>query len=352
MADTFRARVDRAWADFARKEADLRRLLQERKGEELIAAIRESLALCFTKINFEIAVGERIRLILALEASMPMLFEIAYFAHHIPEDVAEHWEAVIGRQKMDTPRIDARWLGEVIRAEDTFFRARPGKGPFVELEVWNRPLMKHWEEHQRGVRWMLGNMVDLAIGEAASMRFVSRFDVLTEFPEDGQTIDCLPQTLRDMGLDVDGEHLDKLVNGLRSYRMRPVIGAAVPLRGDISSGVTRLPGLLNGWATGDRSTFDDFARDGVAAGFLCWSIDGLGKDTLGFRNTLASYLQQTAGPDAFAYMGGAEGLKYGYLDFLAWDLRPVLDEAGAFFRKAGRPGRYVPFVRENPKPKN
>ena len=60
----------------------------------------------------------------------------------------------------------------------------------------------------------------------------------------------------------------------------------------------------------------------------------------------------TAGPDAFAYMGGAEGLKYGYLDFLAWDLRPVLDEAGAFFRKAGRPGRYVPFVRENPKPKN
>ncbi len=349
MAEPFRTRVERSWGSFAARDAELLALLAEGRGEELIAAVRACLAPAFEKVNFEIAGGDRPALILALEASMPMLFKLSYFAFRIPPAVAAHWDVEVGRRRMDVPRIDARWLGEVILSEETFFWAEKGRGPYIELAVYNERLMKHWQQHARGVRWMLGNMVDLAIGEAAAMRYVSRFDVLTEPREGGTTVDRLCDTMRGLGFDMDGDHLNTLINGLRGYRMRPVVGAAVPLRGDIKTGQTRLPGLPNGWITGDGATFDEFARDGVAAGFLCWPIDGLGDSAQRFRHELAAFLQREAGPDAFAYMGGAEGLTHGYLDLLAWDLDPVLQAAGAFFRQAGRQGRYVPFRRQTKK---
>ncbi len=39
--------------------------------------------------------------------------------------------------------------------------------------------------------------------------------------------------------------------------------------------------------------------------------------------------------NAVTFLGGASGLYSGYLDFIAWDLPPVLDAAKTFFAESG-----------------
>ncbi|MFR4440155.1 MAG: suppressor of fused domain protein, partial [Hungatella sp.] len=70
--------------------------------------------------------------------------------------------------------------------------------------------------------------------------------------------------------------------------------------------------------------------------FLCYPLSGFdgedrGKRILDFRDSLQETLQKTVGDDAITFLGGATGLYYGYLDFIAWDLPAVLDAARAFF---------------------
>ncbi len=77
-------------------------------------------------------------------------------------------------------------------------------------------------------------------------------------------------------------------------------------------------------------------RDGIAAGFLCYPVDGFaGEDRaeqiLQFRDDLRDAILEKAGAEAVTFLGGATGLYYGYLDFLAWDLPAVLDAARDFF---------------------
>ena len=42
------------------------------------------------------------------------------------------------------------------------------------------------------------------------------------------------------------------------------------------------------------------------------------------------HLEQSVG-DSFKFIGGATGVEYGYLDFIAWDLKEVLECATKFF---------------------
>ena len=91
----------------------------------------------------------------------------------------------------------------------------------------------------------------------------------------------------------------------------------------------------------DAALVDMYHADGIAAGFLAYPLtDALRADSeapLAFRDALMEAVLDAAGADAVTFLGGATGTDCGYLDFLAWDLRAVLDAAVHFFQKTKLP---------------
>ena len=87
---------------------------------------------------------------------------------------------------------------------------------------------------------------------------------------------------------------------------------------------------------------DDYHRNGIAAGFFLYPIQGFGGENatekaLDFRDALEDAVYEQAGEDAVTFLGGATGLYCGYLDFIGWDLHTVLQAGQDFLEQSGIP---------------
>ena len=65
------------------------------------------------------------------------------------------------------------------------------------------------------------------------------------------------------------------------------------------------------------------------------------KDFLTLRDQLEQAIEARCGEGIVTFTGGATGTCYGYLDFIAWDLRTLLDAAVEVF--AGAPVEWAAF---------
>ena len=180
-------------------------------------------------------------------------------------------------------------------------------------------------------------LVDQTIGEVSAIAFVAGFDVCAQ-PKDepAKLLSELPELLQSMGLSLWRDGSDYLENSYLAYELEPVEDPEADWRLDVYTGSCRLPVLINDYLTARADTVDEYHRDGIAAGFLCYPVDGFaGEDRaeqiLQFRDDLRDAILEKAGAEAVTFLGGATGLYYGYLDFIAWDLPAVLDAARDFF---------------------
>lgn len=87
---------------------------------------------------------------------------------------------------------------------------------------------------------------------------------------------------------------------------------------------------------------DALHSDGVTAGFIAFSLDGFTGENrtqriFAFREALEAKLEKACGPDVVRMVGGATGVHFGYVDFMVWDLQPVLFEARAFLEASDVP---------------
>ena len=92
----------------------------------------------------------------------------------------------------------------------------------------------------------------------------------------------------------------------------------------------------------DDETMDALHSDGVTAGFIAFSLDGFTGENrtqriFAFREALEAKLEKACGPDVVRMVGGATGVHFGYVDFMAWDLQPVLLETRAFLEASDVP---------------
>ena len=105
FSECFRERTENWWETFAEMEAELRQMMDEDKdhtrGAEIVAQMEETLNLVFDEISFELGVrGEKHELILTPEGDKVKLFELVYFQKHVPKEVLEHWNILVGRQPL------------------------------------------------------------------------------------------------------------------------------------------------------------------------------------------------------------------------------------------------------------
>ena len=336
----FRERTQQAWAAFSQIEAELRQIIDtdetHQRGDELIEKCGNALRSALGDTAFELGFnGEKHELILSPEGLRSRLFPLVYFQKQAPESVLEHWNIWVGRQPCEGFELRA---GEIeVRAEDVQMWAEETENHQVSLVLYCEKLTPLLKEDADKVWWALSMLVDQTIGEVSAIAFVAGFDVCAQ-PKDepAKLLSELPELVQSMGLSLWRDGGDYLENSYRAYELEPVQDPDADWRLDVYTGSCRLPVLINDYLTARADTVDEYHRDGIAAGFLCYPVDGFaGEDRaeqiLQFRDDLRDAILEKAGAEAVTFLGGATGLYYGYLDFLAWDLPAVLDAARDFF---------------------
>ena len=336
----FRERTQEAWAAFSQIEAELRQIIDtdetHQRGEELVEKCGNALKTALRDTSFELGFnGEKYELILSPEGLRSRLFPLVYFQRQAPESVLEHWNIWVGRQPCEGFELRA---GEIeVRADDVQMWAEETEDHQVSLVLYCEKLTPLLKEDADKVWWALSMLVDQTIGEVSAIAFVAGFDVCAQ-PKDepAKLLSELPELLQSMGLSLWRDGGDYLENSYRAYELEPVQDPEADWRLDVYTGSCRLPVLINDYLTARADTVDEYHRDGIAAGFLCYPVDGFaGEDRaeqiLQFRDDLRDAILEKAGAEAVTFLGGATGLYFGYLDFLAWDLPAVLDAARDFF---------------------
>ena len=336
----FRERTQEGWAAFSQIEAELRQIIDSdttrQRGDELIGKCGNALRSALGDAAFELGFnGEKYELILSSEGLRSRLFPLVYFQRQAPESVLEHWNIWVGRQPCEGFELRA---GEIeVRADDVQMWAEETEDHQVSLVLYCEKLTPILKEDTDKVWWALSMLVDQTIGEVSAIAFVAGFDVCAQ-PKDepAKLLSELPELVQSMGLSLWRDGGDYLENSYRAYELEPVQDPEADWRLDVYTGSCRLPVLINDYLTARADTVDEYHRDGIAAGFLCYPVDGFaGEDRaeqiLQFRDDLRDAILEKAGAEAVTFLGGATGLYYGYLDFLAWDLPAVLDAARDFF---------------------
>ena len=342
----FRERTQEAWAAFSQIEAELRQIIDtdetHQRVEELIEKCSQALEIAFREPAFELGFnGEKYELILSPEGLRSRLFPLVYFQQQAPESVLAHWNIWVGRQPAPGFMLRA---GEIeVRAEDVQMWAEKNGDQRVSLVLYCEKLTPILQENTDKVWWALSMLVDQTIGEVSSIALIAGFDIYAQ-PKDepAQLLSELPELLQSMGLSLWRDGSDYLENSYLAYELEPVKDPEADWRLDVYAGVCRLPVLINDYMSARSDAVDEYHKDGIAAGFLCYPLEGFtgeerSKAILDFRDDLRDAILRDAGAEAVTFLGGATGLYYGYLDFIAWDLPAVLTAAQAFFEGSGLP---------------
>ena len=336
----FRERTEEAWTAFAQIEGALRQIMDSDKthqrGEELMATCANALKTALPDASLELGFhGEKYELILSPEGLRSHLFPLVYFQRQAPASVLEHWDILVGRQPCEGFELHS---GDIeVRAEDVQMWAEKTEDSRVSLVLSCEKLTPLLKVDADRVWWALSMLVDQTIGEVSAIALIAGFDVYAE-PKDepAMPLSKLPELVQSMGLSLWRDGGDYLENSYLAYELDPVKDLEADWRLDVYIGSTRLPVLINEYMSAESDVLDEYHRDGIAVGFLCYPVDGFGgedraEQILRFRDALQGAIQEHAGEEAVTFLGGATGLYFGYLDFIAWDLPAVLDTARDFF---------------------
>lgn len=341
----FRERTQKAWTAFEGEEAEIRAMMDADKtherGEEIVDRIERILQLAFEDVSFEVGFnGVKHELILTPEGNRMKLFELVYFRSHAPASVLRHWEITLGRRGRSGNELHAG--GVRIGGEDVQAWLEPDDDAF-KLSVFCARLADLKAKEEGRAWWMLTTLTDQLLGEIPHMRWINDFELL-DAPRavPGFLLSDLPDKLRELGKDLALDAETLLENSYVGYTREPDPDPDADWRLDVIAGSTACPPLINGYMSADDETMDALHSDGVTAGFIAFSLDGFTGENrtqriFAFREALEAKLEKACGPDVVRMVGGATGVHFGYVDFMAWDLQPVLFEARAFLEASDVP---------------
>ncbi len=346
---SFRERTQDGWDSFLAGEGKLRALLdredREAVSEELVERCSELLAPALSSPAFELGrSGEKYELILSPEGDRTRMLQLAYFRRRAPRALLERWNIKVGRSR--TENFGLRMFGLDVCLEDVQAWAEKIGDSGMGLKLYCEKLAPLMKENRDQVCSIFYILLDQALGELAAMRYVDRLDIL-ETPEAGESI-TLDRLADFVAVHVDPEGWpranDPELAGQRytAYEGRPSEEEDWPLRADVFAGVTCCAPLINGYLQRDDFFMDRLQRDGVVPGFFYYPLDGVNrKEILDLRDQLEQAIAARCGEGIVTFIGGATGTSFGYLDFIAWDLKVLLDAAVEVF--AGAPVAWAAF---------
>lgn len=339
----FRQRVKEGWDSFLAGEANLRELIKRREQGEKVAGIcAELLSPAFENICFEMGFnGEKCELFLTPDGERSRLIKLVYFKEHAPEALFENWNIGIGRQP--SKGFELRMYGQGAGTEDALVWIEELDDKQIGLSIFCEKLIPLLKENENQAYSMAAILLDQAIGEIPAIRYVGYMDLIEE-PKEGDPIrlDHLKEYIEDKGAVTAAE----LCGWYTCYTMEPSEKEEWFLREDTFAGVTTCPEVVRDYLSGDDRIMEDFHQDGAVPGFFFYPLERTERSkALDLRDRIEKEIKDKAG-DAVTFTGGATGTEYGYLDFVAWDLRQVLDAAAAVFNRHKMEAAYHSFRRD------
>ena len=340
FSECFRERTESTWKDFARQEAQLRRMMDEDKdhtrGQELVDRVEGILNQAFDEISFEMGFnGEKYELILTPEGDKVKLFELVYFQKHAPKEVLEHWNILVGRQPLQNIGLRTEDGWDISGEDVQIWLEEQGENSFA-ISAYCEKLLPMLREEEGRAWWMLTTLTDQVLGEIPHMRYIDSFDVL-EKPkaEPSFLLSQLADKLREQGLELSTDP-EAYLESYLGYKMEPKQDPDADWRLDVMAGSTCCVPLINGYLNADNDFMDDLHADGAVAGFFCYPLDTLREEEgsqkiFDFRDKLEEVFTTDEGSEVLTLTGGATGLYCGYVDFIAWDIREALNMAKEFF---------------------
>ena len=356
FTECFRERTESWWETFAEMEGSLRQMMDDDKdhtrGAELVAQMEETLNLVFDEISFEMGFnGEKHELILTPEGDKVKLFELIYFQKHAPKEVLEHWNILVGRQPSPNTGLRTEDGWDISGEDVQIWLEEQGENSFA-ISAYCEKLLPMLREEEGRVWWMLTTLTDQVLGEISHMWYIDDFDVLEEpKAEPSFPLSQLPDKLKEKGANLTTDP-EAYLDSYLGYEMEPNKDPDADWRLDVMAGSTCCVPLINGYLNGDNDFMDALHADGAAAGFLCYPLDTLREEEgsekiFDFRDRLEEALAAGDGPEVLTLTGGATGLFCGYVDFIAWDIRAVLQKAKEFFEGTDIPwANFHTFRRE------
>ncbi len=193
----------------------------------------------------------------------------------------------------------------------------PGLGPFYDLDI-------------------LWALAAYALGEAASLILVEDvYGLPKPRPQGGIPLEGLAQELLNRGYRLPADSWELAESFLLRWERTPAPGREHLLREDICLCTSRFPALEQQFLRGEYWELDELTKAGASAGFLFFPAPENLSDAMKQGEAFSASLLETAGADCIQMLGVSAGTRRVYVDFIAWDLEPVLKAGSACFSRSG-----------------
>lgn len=259
-------------------------------------------------------------------------FPILEFLRRVPASLAARWTFAAGRSmREDTSDETFTAGGMLFAAENVRIWPVPHEGMwrllvFVE-GFTGADDRARWECFQ-AVR----ALIDRTVGEAARLR---RADAITLVPKapsgEGLTLSEFREFLFDKAPECRRITLKDYAWLPHEYGMRPDTRPGAPLLADVTEGITHCPPLGYLYGQGKSIGMDALGAAGACAGFLFLEVrddaEGLAprKDRRIEARRILEVRLRELGAGYLDVVGHASGVRYEYLQFIAWDVSAVLE---------------------------
>ena len=339
----FRVRADEVWAAHEAQATELEdafdSVTDADEVEKRLAAILEPVSASWWRLDVS-AEDDRIKVEISPNGWRLECFPILEFLRRVPESLADRWTFTAGRVRRDDTSFETFMAGnEVLSADDVLIWPEPHEGMWrllVYIEDFKGTEERARIECFQAVR----ALIDRTVGEAARLR---RADAITLVPKapsgEGLTLSEFREFLFEKAPECRRMTLKDYAWLPHEYGMRPDTRPGAPLLADVTEGITHCPPLGYLYGQGKSIGMDALGAAGACAGFLFLDVkddaEGLApkKDRrIKARKTLEARLRGL-GDGYLDVVGYASGVRYEYLQFIAWDLSAVLECASAAFEE-------------------
>lgn len=339
----FRVRADEVWAALEAQATELEEafdsITDADEVEKRLAAILEPVSASWWRLDVS-AEDERIKVEISPNGWRLECFPILEFLRRIPESLADRWTFTAGRARRDDTSFETFMAGnEVLSADDVLIWPEPHEGMWrllVYIEDFKGTEERARIECFQAVRVL----IDRTVGEAARLR---RADAITLVPKapsgEGLTLSEFREFLFEKAPECRRMTLKDYAWLPHEYGMRPDTRPGAPLLADVTEGITHCPPLGYLYGQGKSIGMDALGAAGACAGFLFLDVkdDAEGLEPKKERRIKARKMLEVRlrglGDGYLDVVGYASGVRYEYLQFIAWDLSAVLECASAAFEE-------------------
>lgn len=348
VAETFylpySERVEKFWSDFYKEEEELRKLAESgfagrSRAEERIKKLLKFASTDRWSIQVLMQDG-RPHIVFSATSWYLTALTINELIRKAPPAVKKSWTLLFGQPPEESINgFSVSVDGTMIEASEIQFiidNSDEEKGCVVHF--FNEKLAQAAKRTQSDPS-IISNALEIilkaAVGEAVQMRHLQRYVVHSPTSD----APCIPfakfsETLFNEIPEAAELTMEKHLEDSKLQQLEPSEDKDCDVFMDLKEVESRLFALHNDYRSASRDSMVDLERIGATAGALFFAADAADEEKLKLRNKLEEHLVRTAGADNIACIGRGRGLKYEYVEFIAWNLKPILDSANQFFNEA------------------